>query len=471
MKNSYEVIIVGSGPSGSTVGLELAKSGFEVLVLEESKENVSEDLHHTASEALAHYRNGGLAVTLGATPMSFIDPCAIGGGSQVNSGIYHRAPQYIEEFLEKNVGVSSNQIQEIYQINESSIGVTNPPLEPVASLLELSSSRMGWKSSQVKTWRTYDSDSLQIKRNTMKKTLLKEFEEIGGSLVSGKKVIRFEKKSEGWRVTVLDLHPKNPEKRELYCTYLFICAGALQSPKLLHRSGQISGNRFPIRTHPMIRTSYKFPFDVRQRVEDIPSFQVIEFLPRMVLGCSLTTPSQIALWHGPQVLSKWIHELSKIQTMYTLITSSRLAHLHVLPGGTSFISYRMSSKDKKALLLGQKRLNNLAGEAGAISRVANNTTGPSIEVNFSSKEWGLEERVQFEVKNSRISTIHLYGSLPLGEFANSSPVGSNGMVKKMKNLYVLDSSIIPKAIGVNPQGTTMLISRLLIRQFIGTSKR
>jgi len=36
-KRSYDVIIVGAGPSGATLGYELARRGIEVLILEKEK--------------------------------------------------------------------------------------------------------------------------------------------------------------------------------------------------------------------------------------------------------------------------------------------------------------------------------------------------------------------------------------------------------------------------------------------------
>ena len=37
LKQSYDVIIVGAGPAGATLGYELARKGIEVLILEKEK--------------------------------------------------------------------------------------------------------------------------------------------------------------------------------------------------------------------------------------------------------------------------------------------------------------------------------------------------------------------------------------------------------------------------------------------------
>ena len=43
-------------------------------------------------EMVQKYRNGGQTVALGANKISYVEGRCVGGGSEINSGLYHRTP-------------------------------------------------------------------------------------------------------------------------------------------------------------------------------------------------------------------------------------------------------------------------------------------------------------------------------------------------------------------------------------------
>jgi choline dehydrogenase-like flavoprotein len=55
---------------------------------------------------------------------------------------------------------------------------------------------------------------------------------------------------------------------------------------------------------------------------------------------------------------------------------------------------------------------------------------------------------------------HLFGTARMGPDPRGSVVGLDFQVHGVRGLYVLDSSIFPTTIGVNPQHTIMAVSRL-----------
>ena len=58
-----------------------------------------------------------------------------------------------------------------------------------------------------------------------------------------------------------------------------------------------------------------------------------------------------------------------------------------------------------------------------------------------------------------VTTIHLFGSCPMGDDPNHCAVDSFGKVYAYNNVYVNDASILPGAPSVNPQGTIMALAR------------
>ena len=68
-------------------------------------------------------------------------------------------------------------------------------------------------------------------------------------------------------------------------------------------------------------------------------------------------------------------------------------------------------------------------------------------------------------KTASLMTIHLLGTCAIGNNKNSC-VDLTGKLNGSKRIYVADSSIIPTALGVNPQGTVMALASYLATNFI-----
>jgi len=59
-------------------------------------------------------------------------------------------------------------------------------------------------------------------------------------------------------------------------------------------------------------------------------------------------------------------------------------------------------------------------------------------------------------------TVHLFGSCPLGQAVD--PWG-----QVIGGLYINDGSLLPGALGVNPQGTIMAVARRNIQHFLAST--
>jgi choline dehydrogenase-like flavoprotein len=55
-------------------------------------------------------------------------------------------------------------------------------------------------------------------------------------------------------------------------------------------------------------------------------------------------------------------------------------------------------------------------------------------------------------------TVHLCGTVPMGEDRDRCAADSFGRLHGWSNLFVNDASLLPEAPGINPQGTVMAIA-------------
>ena len=88
-----EIAVIGSGPGGSVTAAMLAEAGRDVVLIEEGP-NLPLDGYepYSRQEMADKYRNGGLTVAMGRPNVTYVEACCVGGGSEINSGLYHRTP-------------------------------------------------------------------------------------------------------------------------------------------------------------------------------------------------------------------------------------------------------------------------------------------------------------------------------------------------------------------------------------------
>ena len=96
IKNFYENLIIGSGPGGSITANKLIQSNKKVLLMEKGNWFKHFNLKHPGEELFSKWKYGGLAAALGNVKIQYASAECFGGGSEINSGLYHEPD---EEFL------------------------------------------------------------------------------------------------------------------------------------------------------------------------------------------------------------------------------------------------------------------------------------------------------------------------------------------------------------------------------------
>jgi hypothetical protein len=103
-----EIAVIGSGPGGSITACLLAEAGRDVLLIEEGPCLPLEScIPFSRQEMEQKYRNGGLTVALGKSKIAYVEGRCVGGGSEINSGLYHRTPPDILEEWRKEFQVEA----------------------------------------------------------------------------------------------------------------------------------------------------------------------------------------------------------------------------------------------------------------------------------------------------------------------------------------------------------------------------
>jgi choline dehydrogenase-like flavoprotein len=99
MDYDSDLIIVGSGAGGSTAFFENLNLGKSCILIEEGKYSIDSfpDPDNITGVTNSLYRNGGIlpAISKGGGKLMIAEGKAIGGGTEINGGLFWKTPKFI----------------------------------------------------------------------------------------------------------------------------------------------------------------------------------------------------------------------------------------------------------------------------------------------------------------------------------------------------------------------------------------
>ncbi len=436
-KLTCDCLVIGSGPGGAVTAMLLAQAGRDVILLEEGKHvAIDQAPAYSLEEMDLKYRHGGLAVSVGSPKVSYLEGCCVGGASEINAGLYHRPlPKTLDDWGQtyKLKNFSAEVMESFFLKNEQMLKVERikGKLPAASAILQQGAAKLGWQAGEVpRLW-----DHATNKKQSMSETAIPQFIKAGGRLIPQSRVGRLY--ISGKRAT-----EANSRLLKIKFNHVFICAGAIQTPLLLRRSGIKKNIGNNLRMHPAVRVVAEFDRDINDPQEGVPVYQVSEFKPEISLGGSYSGLPHLALWLAERKdLKEHLHAWRRRAIFYALIMASTPGKVRAIPFiDEPLVKLPMVKADWDLLNLGLKRLEELLKAAG-VKNIYH-----SAQVN--------------------LSTIHLFCSCPMGEDVSTAAVDSFGKLHGFDNVYINDASILPSTPGVNPQATIMALARRNAEHFI-----
>jgi choline dehydrogenase-like flavoprotein len=463
-----EVLVIGSGAGGSVTAAMLAEAGRDVVMVEEGPwigPDVAAPFSKT--EMTSKYRNGGLNATLGRPPIAWAEGACVGGGTEVNSGLYHRPPAAVlEEWRDREQvdDCDAPALRSAVERVEAWLSVNPLPeaAPPASTVLERGAAILGWQAVEVPRWFRYD-DGRAVKQ-TMTRTMVPRAQAAGARVVPRCRAARL------LRTTGRILGARcwmNDRDLTISADHVFVCAGAVETPALLQRSGIRHNVGSGLKMHPTIKLAARFDHEVGDH-ESVPVHQVKEFAPHLTLGGSVSRPGYVALaladsWAtNAQAMREW----DRVAVYHAAIRSDGHGRVLAVPGlRTPLVSYRLTEADLSRLARGLVHLAELLFAAGAVELYPSITGAPSLRRPADiAGLWAGVTRA-----DANLMTVHLCSSVPMGENRISAGADSYGRVWGYRNLRVNDASLLPDAPGVNPQGTIMAFAVRNVDHFLATA--
>jgi choline dehydrogenase-like flavoprotein len=462
-----EIVVIGSGPGGAITACLLAEGGREVTLIESGPFLTLEECpQFTRDEMERKYRSGGITAALGRTKVAYVEAHCVGGGSEINAGLYHRTPEDILDAWRRDFqldGAAWSDMVPHFEACERDVSVSClPGAAPTASLkLHEGAGIKGWKSLEVPRWFKYGSGGAGEKQS-MTRTFIPRALQAGCRLVPNVRARRLLRSQGRW---IVDAERSLPDGRrtrhKLRCKTLFLSCGAIQTPALLQASGIAPLAGRTLNMHPTVKVVARFPESINSRDTgvplDIPVHQVKEFAPRLSFGCSISGVPHLSLAmldhtkHTREVDDAW----PRMAIYYAMIRGGSGSVRRVPGYRDALVRYALGEADMRNLADGTRKLCELLFAAGAEKLY------PTVD--GSSPLISIDDLAQLAdpLPHGRTSlmTIHLFSSCPIGEDKRRCVADSFGRVHGQEDLYIADASLLCTAPGVNPQGSIMAFAR------------
>lgn len=459
---SADVAVIGSGPGGAVTAMLCAQAGRKVMLIEEGDNLPLESAPHFSREELIQkYRNAGINVALGGTKVVYVEGRCVGGGSEVNRGLYHRTPDAVLERWRDDYAVrdlAPHDLTQHFEACEAIAQVQHLPGEAplISSRLAQGAAHLGWNCVEVPRLYAYSPPGGDSpgRKQSMTETFVPRFARAGGELVANSRVDRLRREGGKWRITTRDSHSR--EVREVSADYVFAACGAVHTPALLRRSGIKHRVGDSLRMHPMLKVIAVFDEEVNIPGELEPVHQIKQFDPRFSMGCSMSKRPALALAmasqqaHMADIDRDW-----RRMAIYYVQTTSGKAKIRNLPWFRDpLVRVRMEGADLAELAEGLQRMCEVLFAAGAV-RIYPCT--PGLPVLHSPADIArLPPTLDPGCANP--TTMHLFSSCPMGENLDRCAADSYGRVHGVEKLSIADASLLCSPTVVNPQASVMAVA-------------
>lgn len=488
-KLSADVIIIGSGAGGAVAAAELSKNGWKVILIEEGSYFTPAQFNSDEFLSQARlYRDAGFIVSEEQT-ISILQGKSIGGSTTVNWQTSLFPPDYVTNEWEKRFGwqnASREAMDEYVAEVHERLGVHEVPDNLINSnndVLRAGGKKIGLNPQVLKNnnrgciglGRCGLGCPINAKQSTFL-TWIPDALEHGATVISNMRAVKI---TDGKLKTVkADFTPDAYEKApnvaltglELTAPVVIVSAGAIEGPALLQRSG--IGNEWVgknLKVHPTSTIFGKFKNEINMFQGPPQSIVIKDGHNQDGTGYGYwleaapyrpTLASSLVPFYG-----KTQFDVMKDYTRYNagivLVRDGADGEANASVKwsfGRRKVYFELTPTDGLNMLKGLKTLAELTVAAGATELIFPFTrfTEPMKVEPGMNFDWILKESIKSG--HLTVGSAHPHGSIQSASDPEKGAVDLNLEIYGHSNIFVMDASIYPTGLSVNPQITTMSLA-------------
>jgi choline dehydrogenase-like flavoprotein len=435
-----DAVVVGTGAGGAVVAYELAAAGLSVIMLEEGELLKPSDFTARPRDLTPRfYRDGGQTATLGTPPIALPLGKAVGGTTIVNSATCYRTPPAL---LERWGLWTADELEPYLRRVERIYGVAQIPRDVAgrnAHLMERGAHALGWSGEYLhRAARGCIGSGVCAvgcpsggKQHTANTYVPRAWDE-GAVLVTSASALSVIP-GEGVRA-------KLPRGRlRVDADLVVVAAGTIGTPVLLKRSGirhPDLGRNLSI--HPATGVWAEFDEDVDMAKGVPQAYAIDEFAQDGIMLEGWTGPPDMLALAQPHLAPHW----RRLAQAGLMIRDDSRGRVHVV-AGRPVLRYDVNDTDRHRLNEAIRRAAELELAAGA--------TKVHLPIAHAQPVTDADDVPHAKAKDLLLTAFH-----PLGTAAAGKVVDKDLMLEP--GLMVADGSVVPSALGVNPQLTIMALA-------------
>jgi choline dehydrogenase-like flavoprotein len=476
-----DFVIVGTGAGGATAARVLAGAGRDVLMLEEGPLLRTADRPAEVLDAMAlAFRDFATATTRGSYPMPMLQGRCVGGATAINSGIIWRLPedvraQWIAEhglgdLVERRaLDDAFERIERELEVTETSEALYGGNAERMAEacrVMGLPGKPMSRNAARCKGSARCLQGCPGEARQSMDVSYIPRAQRDGARLLTLARVDRVIMewgRAVGVEGVLVDAETRRPvaQLRVMAREAVIVSASAVQTPVILRRSGLrgLVGERF--QAHPGCAVVGRFDEPITMSRGATQGYEVPLRDRRLKLE-TLALPPELLAPRLPGAGAVWQQRLTEMDhyAQWSFICRTE-AHGRVRPslfggGSGAAVHFAPTARDMERVREGIALLCRMMFAAGA--REVFPGVGGLPSAISDIKEVDAIDRSTLRPQQLNMVASHLFGTACAGADPRASVVDATLAVHDVQGLHVMDASVFPTNLGVNPQHSIMALA-------------
>ncbi|MBS2012934.1 MAG: GMC family oxidoreductase [Deltaproteobacteria bacterium] len=477
MDEIFDVVVVGSGAAGGVAAETLTRLGLSVAIVEEGPWLKTRDIKPDAHSVFPRVmRQQGMQLLMGRAVMPMLQGRCVGGSTFVNSAIAWRVPEDVIDDWRDRFGlgdsITMKGLEPHFEALEKDLGVRDVDDRVLGGnnrmFLE-QCAKMGIEAARMKRYDRDCKGSSQCltgcpsgAKQGMNVTYVPWALRHGARIFTSCRVEHVE--IAGGRAVGVRARAATGKVLRIRARHaVVVAASTIQTPNVLRRSGvrtRALGRHF--QAHPGIGMGGLFDRDVGMGFGATQGAESIHFrkTDRFKLE-TIALPPDIVCARIPGMgheLSERLAQLSHVAMWVTQVRAEAEGTVGEGWGGVDRVKYTLTPNDIRATRKALALIARMLFESGAREVWPGIYGLPSVM--RSIDEAKLIEEGPLEPRSYGYIATHLFGAARMGPDPAVTVCDTDFRVHGTDGLYVVDSSVFPTNLGVNPQHTIMALSRL-----------